>query len=82
MDGSKQHTYDRYDKSYGSPPTLAMNSIFLGGVINAKELRAIAILDIGNTFLHAENDKRIIMHLCGRLAKMKCKFPRLYTANT
>ena len=55
-DGSKQRTYDGYDKSDGYFPTVATDGIFLTGVIDAKEQRAIAILDISNAFLHAEND--------------------------
>ena len=35
-DGSKQRTYDSYDKSNGSSPTVATDSIFLTGVIDAK----------------------------------------------
>ena len=50
-DGSKQRTYDGYDKSKGSSPTCATDSIFLTGVIDARERRAIAMLDIENAFL-------------------------------
>ena len=62
-DGSKQRTYDGYDKSDGSLPTVALDSIFMTGVIDAREMRAIAILDIANAFLHAENDEKILMLL-------------------
>ena len=51
-------------------PTIAEDSIFLTGVIDAKELRAIAILDITNAFLHTENDKKILILLRGRPAEM------------
>ena len=66
-DGSKQRTYDGYDKSGGSLPTVATDIIFLTGVKDAKEQRAIAILDITNAFLHTENDEKILMLLRGRL---------------
>ena len=36
-DGSKQRTYDGYDKSNGSSPTVSTDSIFLTVVIDAKE---------------------------------------------
>ena len=39
-------------------------------VIDAKEMRAIAILDIANAFLHAENDEKVLMFVHGRLAEM------------
>ena len=35
-DGSKQRTYDGYKKSDGYSPTVATDSIFLTGVIDAK----------------------------------------------
>ena len=35
-DGSKQRTYDSYDKSDGSSSKVATDSIFLTGVIDAK----------------------------------------------
>ena len=53
----------------GSSPTVATDSIFLTGMIDAKELQAIAILDIANAFLHADNDEKIRMLLRGRLAE-------------
>ena len=71
--GSKQRTYDRYDKSKGLSPTCATGSIFLTGVIDARERRAVAMLDIENVFLHAENDKKVLMLLCGRLAELMVK---------
>ena len=55
-DGSKQQTYNGYDKSDGLLQTVSTESIFLTGVVDAHEKRAIAILDIANAFLHAEND--------------------------
>ena len=51
--GSKKKLYDEYDKSDGSSPTVATDSIFLTGVVDAKEGREAAILDITNAFLHA-----------------------------
>ena len=78
-DGIKQRTYNGYDKSDGSSPAVATDSIFLTGVIDAYKLRSIAILDIANDFLHAENDKKIIMLLRGRLAEMMVQVePAMY----
>ena len=49
------------------------------GVIDAKEMRAIAILDIANAFLHAENDEKILMLLRGILAEtMVAVDPKMY----
>ena len=78
-DGSKKRMYDGYDKSNGSSPTVATDSILLTGVRDAKDQRAIAILDNANAFLHVENDKKIIMLLRGRLAEMMVQVdPSMY----
>ena len=48
-------------------------------MIDAKEQRAIAILDIANAFLHADNDEKILMLLRGRLAEMMVQVdPSMY----
>ena len=55
------------------------DSIFLTGVIDAHENRAISMLDIENDFLHAENDKYMLMLLRGKLAEILVKVdPKLY----
>ena len=51
--GSNQRTYNGYYKSDSSSPTLLTDSIFLTGVVDTHEKKAIAILDITNAFLHA-----------------------------
>ena len=68
-----------YEKSDSSSPTVATNSIFLTGVVDARERRDIAILDIANAFLHATNDKKVLMVLWGKLAEMMVAVdPELY----
>ena len=62
-DRSKQRTYDGYEKSDGSSPTVTTNSIFLTGLIDANEGRAVAILDISNALFQAHNDERVLMSL-------------------
>ena len=42
-DGSKQRTYDGYNKADGLLPTVITDSIFLTGVVDAREKRAVAI---------------------------------------
>ena len=70
---------DGYDKAAGSSRKVATDSIFLTGVIDAYDLQAIAILDIANAFLHAENDEKILMLLQGRLAEMMVQVdPAMY----
>ena len=61
--GSKQRSYDGYGKSDGSLPTVITDSIFLTGVIEANENRAMSTIDVGNAFIQADNDERILMLL-------------------
>ena len=77
--GSKQRTYDGYDKSDGSSPTVQTDSILLTGVIDAHEKRDVATMDIGSAYLTAENDKHMAMVLRAKLAEMMCRVnPKLY----
>ena len=62
-DGSKQRTYDGYDKSDGWSPTVVTESISMTGVLDAKEKRNVAVLDIANTFLQVEHDETVNMLL-------------------
>ena len=69
-DGSKQHTHDGHNKYDGSSPIVVTGSIFLTGVIDAKKLRDMTIMDIASAFLHAENAEKILMLPQSRLTKM------------
>ena len=76
---SKRRKYDGYDKSNGSSPTVNTDSVFLTGVVDAHERRAVVILDIQNVFLRAENDEYVLMLLRGKLAELLVKVnPSLY----
>ena len=78
-DGSKQRTYDGYDKKDGASPTVLTESVFLIGVIDARERRAQAVIDVQNAFLQAKNDKSVLMLLRGKLAEMMVRIdPALY----
>ena len=67
-DGSKQRTYEGYEKKDGASPTVLTESVFLTGVIDAHERRAMAIIDVANAILQAYNNERILMLLRGKLA--------------
>ena len=69
----KQKTYDGYNKRKGSLPTYATDSTFPTGVIDAIERRVLAMLDIENTFLHTENNKKVLMLLRGRMDGLMVK---------
>ena len=77
--GSKKRTYDGYDNSNGSYPTVNTDSVSLTGVVNAHERRAVVILDIKNAFLHSENNEYVLVLLHGNLAELLVKVnPSLY----
>ena len=61
-DGSKQRSYEGYEKSNGSSPTARTDSVIMTGVVDAHERRNIAIIDVENVFLQSENDQRILNH--------------------
>ena len=63
--GSKQRTYDGYDKCAGSSPTVTTKGLIMTCAIDAHEERDNAIVDVGHAFLHADNDENILMKLCG-----------------
>ena len=49
------------------------------GVMDAKERRNVAVLDIVNTFLQADNDETVNMLLRGKLAEMMVRIdPAFY----
>ena len=68
--GSKQRAYSGCKKSDRSSQTFITNSICLTGVIDANENRAMSTIDVRNAFLQADNDKRVLMLLCGKVAEL------------
>ena len=55
-DGRKKRMYEGYDKAGGSSPIVTTEIIFFTGVVDAREGRSVAVLDVANVFLHAHND--------------------------
>ena len=77
--GSKQRMYDGYNKRNGSSPTVNTASVFITGVVDTHECRAVTMLDIKNAFLNDENDEYVLMLLRGKLAELLVKVnPSLY----
>ena len=50
-DGSKQRSYEGYEKSDGSSPTAQTDSVIMTGVIDAHEGQDVAVIDVQNAFL-------------------------------
>ena len=63
--GSKQQTYEGYEKSDGTAPTVTKDAVLITGVIESDEERDTATCDIPGAFLHADNDETVLMLLRG-----------------
>ena len=70
-DGQKQHIYKTKEET--SAPTVAIESLFLSSVIDAKEGRAVVTLDIPGAFMQADMDEVLYMKLEGPLAHLLTK---------
>ena len=66
-DGSKQREY--INKEDAASSTVTTEAIVLTCIIDAKEWREVAIVDLPGAFLHAENEDDIIMSMRGRLVE-------------
>ena len=69
--GNKQSTYNEYDKSADSSPTVTTKGLILSTSIDAYEGQDMAIFNIGTAFLHADNDEEIIMKLRGNIVELE-----------
>ena len=76
-DGRKQRL--NTPKDAASSPTVATESVLLSCVIDAKEGRDVATVDIPGAFMQGEQDETVHMRLEGTLAELltKCD-PKLY----
>ena len=62
--------------------TLTMEAIFITSIIDAKEKREVAVVDLPGVFLHADNDQDVIIFMGGRLAElMSLIAPQTYQKN-
>ncbi len=77
VDGRKQR--EDFTKEEAASPTMTNESVFLTGVIDAKEGQDVATFDITGTYLHAVNDHDVNMVLKGKLAElMELVAPHIY----
>ena len=77
--GSKQRTYEGYNKSDGTSPTVSTNGLIMKCAIDAHEGRDVAVVEIPGAYLNVENDEYIIMCLRGKLVEMMVQVdPKVY----
>ena len=74
--GNKQCTYDGYYKPAGSSPTVTTKGLILSTAIDAFEGQKMAKVDIGTAFLHADNDKEVLMKLRGKVVELLVQLER------
>ena len=67
-DGSTQR--GKYEKEDAASPTVAVESVIITSVVDAKEGRDVAIVDIPSAYLHADMDDEVHMRLTGKLAEL------------
>ena len=67
-DGKKQQEHMVEEEA--SSPMIISDTIFITSVINAKEDRQVAVVDLPGAFLHADTDEDVIMLIKGMLAKL------------
>ncbi len=60
-------------KEEAATPMVALDSVFLTSMIDAKENREIVTIDIPGAFLHADNKDYVIMKMVGTLAELMVK---------
>ena len=78
VDGRPQHLW--MDKDEAASPTVLLESVLLTSVIDAREEREVAVVDIPNAFVQTdmEGDK-VIMKMHGKLAELLVKVvPEIY----
>jgi hypothetical protein len=67
-DGRKQRVYKTKEES--SSPTVAIESLFLTVVIDAKEDQSVVTCDIPGAFMHAGMDETLYMRIDGPMAEL------------
>ena len=78
-DGSKQRSYEGYEKSDGALPTAGKDSVIMTSVIDTNKGQDVAVIDAQNAFLQSENDQRIIIAMRDKIAELLVQLnPELY----
>ena len=78
VDGRPQRLW--MDKDEAASPTVLLESVMLTSVIDAKEEREVAVVDIPNAFVQTEMEgDRVVMKMRGKLAELLVKVsPEVY----
>ena len=66
--GSKQRTFPGYVKSEWASSTLYTYGVIITSTIEAHEGRDVAVIDLTNAFMNADNNEQTLMLLKRKLA--------------
>ena len=76
---SKQRTFPGYVKSEWASPTVSTDGVIITSVIEAHQGRDVAVVDLPNAFLNADNNEQTLMLLKGKLTELMVQInPQLY----
>ena len=64
-DGSKQRTFQGYNKSDAASPTVSTDGILITCAIDGYENRDVVVADITGAFLNTDNAEYVLMCLRG-----------------
>ncbi|GAX21402.1 hypothetical protein FisN_28Lu124 [Fistulifera solaris] len=77
-DGRKQRAYT--EKHDSSSPTVSIEALLLSCVIDAKEGRDVATLDVPGAFMQADQDEEVFVRMDEKMAELLAKTdPKCYT---
>ena len=77
--GSKQRNFPGYFKSHWAYPTVTTDGFIITSTIEAHEVRDVAVADIPNAFINANNYEKTLILLKGKLAEFKVQIdPQMY----
>ena len=79
MCADRRKQQEMWTKQDSTPPTMAMESVFITAVINAHKGQDVGCFDIPGAFLHADLDEDVTMILKGPLVELMVQVaPNLY----
>ena len=77
--GSKQRTFEGYNKADWASPTVSTDGVLITSAIEAHEGRHIATCDLPGAYLNTDNNEETIMLLKGKLAELMVQVdPKMY----
>ena len=78
--GSKHRTFPGYVKSEWASPTVSTYGVTIISTIEAHEGHDVAVIDLPNAFINADNNKQTLMLLKGKLSELMVQIdPQIFS---